>query len=213
MCQLSRKMWCSWSSAARYLTGAPADRLLSSALTVSVSATGENTARFPDCNFTTVPRPPILILPKRRKGVLQVRTSGTTRLITMTFSGSDGMSLLAMIRRLGILVRDKRVSGNREQMGLRPVMASSSKSSAATSSISEPDRRLPSEAAFKTVRQRQLRCYWPGTAGAQRHVRTPHVEHATPRSRTVYLETCLVVLTKTAVRLFMMALMCVRPIW
>lgn len=44
---------------------------------------------------TSVPRPPILTLPKREKGVLKVVISGVTLRMTMTFSGSDGMSLLA----------------------------------------------------------------------------------------------------------------------
>jgi len=79
-------------------------------LTSSVNATGEKTARAPDCKRTTilsycdeswpsrsvpiVPRPPTFILPKRRNGtesVVMVR--GTTSRMTITFSGSFGMSL------------------------------------------------------------------------------------------------------------------------
>lgn len=44
---------------------------------------------------TRVPLPPILIFPNREKGVLNVVISGVTFRMTITFSGSEGMSLLA----------------------------------------------------------------------------------------------------------------------
>lgn len=44
---------------------------------------------------TIVPRPPTLIRPKRRKGVLQVMISGVILRITITFSGSLGINLAA----------------------------------------------------------------------------------------------------------------------
>merc|ERR1711977_594034 len=94
LCQLSRKIWCSWSRAVMYLMS-PLPKPATSSLTVSVRATGEKTARLPLASLTMVPLPPILILPKRRKGVEQMRTSGVILRMIMTFSGSAGMSLLA----------------------------------------------------------------------------------------------------------------------
>lgn len=62
-------------------------------LTSSVNATGEKTARDPDCRRTIVPRPPTLILPNREKGTESVvMMLGTTSRMTMTLAGSDGMS-------------------------------------------------------------------------------------------------------------------------
>lgn len=40
-----------------------------------------------------MPRPPIFMRPKRRKGVEKVLMSGVTLRMTMTFSGSEGTSL------------------------------------------------------------------------------------------------------------------------
>ena len=47
-------------------------------------------------SFTIVPRPPILMREKRRKGVLQTRMLGVRRRIIITLSGSEGMSLLTL---------------------------------------------------------------------------------------------------------------------
>jgi hypothetical protein len=45
-----------------------------------------------------VPRPPIFILPKRKKGTDSVvMTLGTTSRMTMTFAGSEGTSLCDML--------------------------------------------------------------------------------------------------------------------
>jgi hypothetical protein len=64
-------------------------------LTSGVRATGEKTAREPVAILTIVPRPPILRWPKRRKGTLRVVMLGVTSRMTMTFAGSEGMSLAA----------------------------------------------------------------------------------------------------------------------
>jgi hypothetical protein len=56
-------------------------------------ATGEKMAVLPEARRTAVPRPPIFTRPKRRKGVEKVLMSGVTLRITMTFSGSEGISL------------------------------------------------------------------------------------------------------------------------
>lgn len=64
-------------------------------LTSGVRATGEKTAREPVFSLTMVPRPPILIKPKRRKGTLRVVIVGVISRITMTFAGSAGTSFAA----------------------------------------------------------------------------------------------------------------------
>lgn len=45
-----------------------------------------------------VPRPPNLILPKRKKGTEKVTMLGVTLRMTMTLAGSSGMSLDDMLR-------------------------------------------------------------------------------------------------------------------
>lgn len=52
-------------------------------------------ANEPVAMRTRVPLPPILIFPNREKGVLNVVISRVTFRMTITFSGSEGMSLLA----------------------------------------------------------------------------------------------------------------------
>lgn len=64
-------------------------------LTSAVRATGEKTAREPDWSLTRVPRPPTLMRPNRRKGVLKVVIAGATSRMTITLAGSDGMRLAA----------------------------------------------------------------------------------------------------------------------
>ena len=59
---------------------------------IAAAATGEKTASDPVAIFTIVPRPPTLIRPTRKKGVLHVKTSGVILRMIITFSGSDGMS-------------------------------------------------------------------------------------------------------------------------
>lgn len=90
-------------------------------LTSLVRATGEKTARAPDCRRTTVhvskkpqearemdsipivPLPPTFILPNRKKGTESVVTVlGTTSRMTITFSGSEGTSLEDMLE--GVIV-------------------------------------------------------------------------------------------------------------
>jgi hypothetical protein len=52
------------------------------------------------CSIPIVPLPPIFILPKRRNGTESVvMVLGTTSRMTMTFSGSFGMSLSDMARK------------------------------------------------------------------------------------------------------------------
>lgn len=65
--------------------------------TVGVRATGEKTAREPDWSRTIVARPPIFILPNRKKGTERVVTFGAMSRITITSSGFEGTSLDVMM--------------------------------------------------------------------------------------------------------------------
>lgn len=73
------------------------------ALTSSVRATGEKTARLPEVSLTIVPRPPTLTVPNREKGTERVTMLGVTLRMTMTSAGFHGMSLEVMLADLVVV--------------------------------------------------------------------------------------------------------------